>query len=272
MKTNQLATIGVRIFAAVILATFVLSASRGFARHDAPPEGRTGFRPRCVVVLRDVTCSFGSNLNAADAKIAEIIKALGPGDRFVLMDIGPSFEPKDNVKVDCAMPDLPGGTAEPSRTEIEWQQKQETADEVWQAVDGNKEAILSYLQKRARARCGGTNIFLALEYVSKRLSRPTNADVDVFIFSDLTQENGTLRTSLPPPYSLDFNGASVHVLFVPWRSKSQWEKIESPWRDWFAIRRKAFAFEMFEPAESTSEVLLDASLAPRVLPSAFADH
>jgi hypothetical protein len=182
MKRNPLTPIGVKIFA-VIVATAVLSACQAFAGHDAPNEGHTRYRPRCVVVLRDVMCSFVSNLSAANAKIFEIVNALGPGDRFLLIDIGPSFDPKDNVKVDCAMPDLPGEMAEPSRTEIEWQQKQETADEVWQAVDGSKEAILGYLQRKARAHCGGTDIFLALEYVSKRLSRRTECETDLFIMS-----------------------------------------------------------------------------------------
>src|SRR5438270_5355761 len=80
-------------------------------------------RPRAIYVLLDVTPSYKTSRPAAVSKILETVKALGPADRFYLIEIGGEFSPEKRVKIQCRMPAIDPQVLQPTRLPSIWRDR-----------------------------------------------------------------------------------------------------------------------------------------------------
>lgn len=239
------------------------------AHAEQKPHFETHPRQRNIIVIRDLTFSFKPYLGAANQKILEIVSSLGPGDRFLMVDIEPTFSPDKNVRVECIMPGIPDDLWNPAANLFDWKQKQSRLSGIWRTVTLNKERISTYVRGATKSRPGGTNVFATFEYVSKRFAEHNGLDNVTYILSDLAQEVGAVSIDMPPSNSVSFSGVHVHVLFVPWKAKAQWDRKEAAWKSWFVEKGGAMSFEMQEPSESNLQPVLRPSDVPKVVPSPF---
>lgn len=250
---------------------FALWTGCGDAPRSSPPNAvAETFPGRRIVVLRDRTASFARYAAQANLQIAKIVLALGPEDEFVVVDIGPDFDPARNVVVQCVMPKLSAKTVEPASNLTEWNQKQTELKALWKLVTANQEQMLSYFGSKVTLKPGGTDLEDPLLYAAKRLNADSKTQKlgYLIIFSDIRTERGPLRTSLPPIRTGVFTEVDVQVFMAPWNSDGA-SKVESEWRDWFVNSGRAKNFRMYDTAESLGLNPLPPNPAPKSLPSPF---
>ena len=228
-------------------------------------------KARMVIVLLDVTPSFKS-IDQALEQIKAVIQRLGPGDEFLLVEVGePPFLPEKKVKFQAVMPSVPERLLSPSKNIHEWKQRQHTLDLIWAKVRGRQKLMLASLEQPIPLQHGGTDLYAALEYAAQRFgAAKENRPKILLIYSDLVQDKG-VPTNDPPKKGLaGFNQADVSVFFVPWESQEAWEGKENKWRAYFeACHVKSVA--MSEPAQSQTQTPLKESGIPKTPKSPFED-
>jgi len=221
---------------------------------------------RVVIALRDITPSFkfGADSNKG---ILLIANALGPGDTFILADIGSTFLPEKNVKFQCRMPNVSQDILQPVGNLVLWRQNQAKLNRTWSEVDQVKKKIAELLKVPVKEE--DTDFYTALEYCSLRFSSETQKEKFLFIFSDLTEDLRGEPNEDPPSVPLGFNGVHVHILFCPWHGQAEWKPKKQAWQAWFVGKGKAKEFTLHEPGESKLIKLLEKSPVPRKLKSPF---
>src|ERR1700736_759465 len=79
--------------------------------------------PRFIVAVLDLTPSFPYAAESV-SKIKGVVRALGPGDTFLLLTLGGDFSPAKNVAIQCIMPKMHPGLFAPAHTFRDWQERQ----------------------------------------------------------------------------------------------------------------------------------------------------
>lgn len=235
-----------------------------------PKTTGNGEEARVVIVLLDVTPSFKS-IDQALEQIKAVIQRLGPGDEFLLVEIGePPFLPQKKVKIQVRMPSVPDGLLEPSKNIHEWKQRRQTLSQIWAKVQSHQKAMLAFLAQPIPLQHGGTDLYAALEYAAQRFGTKENRQKLLFVYSDLVQDLGVATTEPPKKGLAGFNQTHVSVFCVPWESQAAWEGKENKWRAYFeACPVKSFA--MSEPAQSQTQTPLKESGIPKTPKSPFED-
>jgi len=216
---------------------------------------------RCIVALWDCSGSFGS-ISDARKKLSEVVTALGPGDEFVIVQVGGPFDEKANVPVECRMPSIPPQTLSIAVDMKVWKQRQINLSAIWGEVEQQKNLVLKYLPTVRPSPQSTTPLDDAFAYAATRLHPGASARY-LLIFSDLIQDSDGLKRDGPPSSVLPFPGATVTALFVPWRR--DWREREGRWVAWFS-RAQAASFRMFDGSQSKGITLLPPSAVPRVVP------
>jgi hypothetical protein len=258
----------------LLLMLILLPAVATYAQMLSPtsaPKWTTppGLSDRSILVLRDRTVSFKKQLPETNTEIQKIVAALGPGDELIVVDIGPRFDPRQNVAVQCRMPELSHEMMQPASNLLEWNRKQAQLDETWKVVEWQRKRLLAYFGKKVESWPGGTDLEAVLAYSAKRLNRrPEGKPGYLLIFSDVRTEKGKLKTSLPPARPGAFEQIDVQVFMSPWNSED-WEAVETAWQNWFLNNGRAKSFRMYDTAESLTLNPLPPNGAPRKLPSPF---
>lgn len=225
---------------------------------------------RVVIVLLDVTRSFTFKEQAIE-QIQAVIKRLGPGDEFLLIEIGPPpFQPDKKVKIQAMMPSVPEWVLVPPKNIYEYKKRQRILDLIWAKVRGQQKSMLTFLEQPIAFQKGGTDLYAALEYAAQRFMAKENRSKILLIYSDLVQDLGVATPDPPKKGLAGFDQAHVSVLFVPWENQSAWESKEKKWRTYFEACH-AQSFNMHEPAESKTQTSLSPSRIPTKLKSPFED-
>src|ERR1700761_7017921 len=152
------------------MACSLKSPTAGLADTDTPQV----IRPRAIYVLLDVTPSYKKNRPAAVAKIREMLKALGPADRFYLIEIGGEFSPEQNVKIQCKMPASDPQILQRPPLPSLWRDYQSRLNEIWRRTSAIEGQIDSYLKAPMKDR-DPTPLFEELRYASTRLAGEMDA-------------------------------------------------------------------------------------------------
>jgi hypothetical protein len=185
--------------------------------------------PRLIVAVRDVTPSYCC-LAAANQKLREVVAALGPGDRFVLIDLGSHFSPEKQVKVIATLPAIPVELLNDDRLSG-MRQRMERISRLIATVEGGKKAILDYLARPVAIDRAGTDVLGVLRYTATLLTDDASEEKYALWFSDLVHELGAVRTRFPPPGPLPMTGARVELLFMPFGA--DWEPRKKAWTRFF---------------------------------------
>lgn len=237
----------------------------------SPKTTENEVKARMVIVLLDVTPSFKS-IDGAIGQIKAVIQRLGPGDEFLLVEVGePPFQPQKKVKIQAMMPSVPDGLLEPSQNIHEWKQRRWTLSQIWAKVQSHQKAMLAFLAQPIPLQHGGTDLYAALEYAAQRFgAAKENRPKILLIYSDLVKDLGVATTEPPSKGLAGFNQTHVSVFFLPWESQAAWEGKENKWRAYFeACHVKSFA--MYEPAQSQTQTPLKESGIPKTPKSPFED-
>ena len=225
---------------------------------------------RTVIVLLDVTQSFTFKDPAVE-QMKAVIQRLGPGDEFLLIEIGPPpFRPDKKVRMQATMPSVPGGVVVPSKNIHEYKRRQRALDSIWAKVRGQQKLMLAFLEQPIAFQRGGTELYAALEYASQRLMAKKNRQKVLIIYSDLVQDLGVATTEPPKKGLAGFDQTQVSVWFVPWESQAAFTDTDQKWRAYFKACHVQ-SFTMYEPAESKTQTPLSFSRIPTKLPSPFED-
>jgi hypothetical protein len=227
---------------------------------------------RLVVLLVDVTASYPPSEEDTKCAISKVVRALGPGDSFLFVTIGPSFNPRDNVRIQCQMASLPVSLFDSASNITGWKQSNERLQRGWQRVDSSIDSILRIIEQPVeRLRHGGTDLYSVLEYTAWRLGRETHREKFLLIFSDLIhEEHGVSRNGLPPVTALNLGDVSVAALGIPWVSQDAWIATEAAWEEYFVNRSGAIRFKMVDPVAMLQQRFLPVSEVPRKLKMEFA--
>lgn len=244
-----------------IVLIFVLVAG-GLAQQPAAaplPE------PRTVVAVLDLTASFHATAESV-GKIKGVVRALGPNDTFLLLTLGGTFSPDKSVAIQCIMPKMDMGLMAPARSIRDWRERQSRITAIWAASAQRQAAVVTALDHLVTpARLNSTPLYQVLSYVSHWFASTPAAGARVLlIFSDLEQDSGGLRSSLPPKAKIPFPAVSVTAAFVPWDAAT-WSAREKAWRAWFLPA----GFTMLDEANARVAVLLAPNGTPRQAVKAF---
>jgi hypothetical protein len=243
----------------IALLLALLLALAGFAQ---PPVPATLPEPRVIVAVLDRSPSFRYSSEARD-KIKAIVRALGPGDTFLLLTLGGEFSPAKDALIQCIMPEIDASLLLPAHTVRQWRDRQTRIAAVWSASSQKQGAVLSALD-HPLAPADGTPLYQLLGYVAHWFgSAPPHARRILVIFSDLEHDYSGLRSNLPPKGKLPFADIAVTAAFVPWGPA--WDTRERAWREWFASAR----FAMLDDASARNAVLLQPNATPRQALKAF---
>jgi hypothetical protein len=225
------------------------------ASNPAPSRSQS----RCILAVLDVTPSYHGGVAAMD-RIKGVVRALGPGDTFLLLKLGGTFSPEDSVKVQCLMPPVAPDLLEPARNIPEFQQRKARLDAEWAAAARKQAALLRALDKPWPGQYV-TPPYLLLEYVSHWLATaPPSAEKRLLLFTDLKHDAAGVNSAMPPKRPLAFGGVSALALFVPW--EDDWAAREKAWADWFG-RSGSPGFSMLDAARSSVAPLLAPNSTPR---------
>lgn len=222
--------------------------------------------PRLVVVLRDETGSFKRYFADAQAAIARIVDGLGPGDTFIIIDVGGPFDPQTQVH-ETTLPSVPALIFEPSKTFRDYQLKQAILDNRWAAAKRLKATITEEVARPLSAK-KGTDVFAVLDYASHRMQE-FEGEKRIVLVSDLETDIAGMRTALPPRQRYAFTSVVADALFVPWHGSRQTGVKMNAWREWFTSGG-ARSFQMYDEARSRTISILAASTVPTRVVSPFA--
>jgi len=229
-------------------------------KRPAPlPSG--AWASRSVAALWDVSGSF-AGLEDANKKISEVAAALGPGDQFLLIQVGGAFDERTNVVIECTMPEIPAALLSPSAEMRPWKEKQIQLAGIWSQVEKQRQAILQYLPTVKPSPKATTPLDDAFSYAAGRLERAKGARY-LIVFSDLIQDSNGVKRDGPPSGALPLSGVRAVALFVPWAS--DWKAREQRWAEWFR-KSHAIGFQMFDGAESKAVRVIEPTQAPRLVP------
>jgi hypothetical protein len=209
------------------------------------------------------------DVDAATAKIEEIIDRGGPGDKFTLARVAGKFEPRRDVKV-FRLRVVSPSLLEPARNFNEWTTRQNALTAAWKTVESQKQEVkqaLHALVSLPTEKAGGTDLWGGLQYVSSQGSR--EAETYLYICSDLYHQARGITTQKPPKGPMDFAGVHVVVLFVPniWGTKGKATK--DAWVQFFE-QAGAASVQMVEAAQSPAfDDFLPPSGVPRLVPKDF---
>ncbi len=222
--------------------------------------------PRLVIAIRDVTTSYCC-LKEATVKLRGVVAALAPGDRFVLIDMGATFDPKNQVKIIAALPSIPPELLADNR--IAGRSKRlEALNRKLEAAESNKKAILRYLERPPTIDATGTDVYGALRYVASLVNGSTGSEEKhVLWFSDMIHHLNGVQKDLPPGDPIPMMGARVQVLFMPYGSN--WDARKLAWARFFS-RSGSMDVQVYDAALSSVRVVL--AKRPLVLPAGIASR
>ena len=205
----------------------------------------------------------------ANQKLIEVVKQLGPGDRILVIDIGPGMKPEEHIQVECTLPSASLDLMAPPATLLEWRAKQNKLRNIWESAESKKRAITVYLSNPIKVLPGGTDVPGSISYAARRLKEDELSAKYLIILSDLRTERGGLRTDGPPANAPALNGVTVTAAFVPWVNETEWYSKEAAWADWFEHKALARSFHMSDPGESRTLTLIPRSDVPYLIRSPF---
>jgi hypothetical protein len=243
------------------LAVFPFAAKWGIAASTVISPAQMP-RSRAIYVLLDVTPSYKS-LPDAVVKTRELVFAIGPADRFYLIEIGGEFSPKQNVKIQCKMPAVHPVILSPAKNVYEWKDRQSRLSGIWQNVGDMQQQIDEYLAQPIH-HLDPTPLYETFKYAAERLEAEEDAERYLFVFSDYEQDSRGLKSKLPPQDSYALPGVDVFALFVPW--DKDWEKRKLAWTTWYLQQCKAAHFKIFDDAQAKVSPLLAPNRFPKTLP------
>ncbi|HEY4129442.1 MAG TPA: hypothetical protein VGM50_02440 [Gemmatimonadaceae bacterium] len=225
------------------------------------PAGRT------VVFLRDRSSSFQAQRPKCTAAATRAIQALGPGDTFILIDVGLVFDVDSQVYAEQFAPVPRDLSLQPS-TLRETRRAQMRLDSIWARAEESRTRLLARVTKHDSIDGHGTDLDAALDYASHRLV-DTDGPRDMIICSDLIQTKRGAQRSEPPHYVIPFHGLSATAIFVPWNGGAANDRRAAQWRQWFQAGG-ATQFVLLDPSQSVAFIPLTPTLVSRRVASPFA--
>jgi hypothetical protein len=243
-----------RLVRSVLLAAMYAASLFSAAAGTAPTQPRT----RTILAVLDTTPSYRGG-EAARERIRAVVRALGPGDIFLLLELGGRFSPESSVRVQCIMPRVTPDLLTAARNIPEFQQRKGRLDAVWAAAQAKQSAVLRALERPWHGR-DVTPLYQLLDYVSHWLATAPPGERWLMLFSDLKHDAAGVKSGLPPSRPLAFAGVAASALFVPW--EGDWSRREAAWAEWFR-RSGAAGFSMLDGARSQAVSLLAPNGTPR---------
>jgi hypothetical protein len=213
---------------------------------------------RLVVVLRDQTQSFASNLSEANQVICRIVANLGPGDRLLLVDIGGGFLPQKQVR-ETPFPPLFAGVLRSSNAQ-EYSRNKRQLEDSWMETERIKQRLSQEIARPVSINVANTDIYTPLEYVSGRVAG-FDGERYLVLLSDLVTDAAGLKTEGPPRNQMMFPGTKVTALFVPWKPGGKNDSKMKAWRKWFEAAGATFT--MHDEVESPGIALIERSSVPK---------
>jgi hypothetical protein len=228
-----------------------------------PQAGAAGLPDeRIIVAVLDLTPSFHYTAEAV-GKIKGVVRALGPGDTFLLVTLGGEFSPARNVAVQCIMPKIGSDALVPAENIRVWREHQSRIEAAWGGSALKQAAVLRALDRPFKQE-NVTPLYQALDYLSHWFASPPGSGRrQLLIFSDLEHDYAGVRSSLPPKQQMNFRGVYVMAAFVPWRA--DWVARETAWHAWLA----STDFTMLDEARARVAVMVDLNGTPHAAPKRF---
>jgi hypothetical protein len=216
---------------------------------------------RVIAVVRDRTPSFARFYADAIAAIGRVVSNLGPGDTFLMIDLGGKFDPLTHV-YERGIPAVADGTLSDPKTVPDFYRKQRLLDAKWTEVEAFKAEIAAQVRKGGPNLVGST-IPAVMEYAENRLVA-VQGHKFLLVVSDLETDEPGRRTSLPPARPMLFPGVEVVALFAPWQRAGQTKARTDAWRAWLGAG-KAASFVVYDQAQSKTITAVPNSSVPRKL-------
>lgn len=243
------------LLAAVLMTSALLAATI-----PATPQPQ-----RTIIAVLDVTPSFHPRAESVE-KIKEVVRALGPGDEFILLILGGTLSLRESVFVQSVMPPAPPELLVSATNVRGFDENQRRLTALWVGARQKREKILQALE-RTWADRDTTPVFEMLQYLSHRLeSGAASGDKYLLLFSDLKHDASGVKSVLPPKQPVAFQNVTVSALFVPW--EANWAVRETAWRGWFN-GSGAKGFTMLDEAKSRLVRLLPPNATPQSAPKSF---
>ena len=223
---------------------------------------------RAVVILRDRTASFKRNLKPANDAILRAISAIGPGDTFLLIEVGGGgrFDPITQVREASAPTVLAELLATPANMQ-QFGNRTARLKAVWLETERARQSAREAVVRPVSINVDETNVYSALDYAAGRLMK-LEGERYLILMSDLIHDVEGLKTDLPPKEKYPFTGVRAKAMFVPWQGSAAAKRQMEAWQKWFTTAG-AQSFEMLDEAQSLHAQVLPPSSVPSRVPSPF---
>jgi hypothetical protein len=222
--------------------------------------GRVRMKPRLLCAIRDRTGSFQRHLDAANAVLRRCVGAMGPGDGFLLIEVGRGFDASRQVR-EQRLPDFPEELLIPPKTYPEYLRQKAEMERLWTDVETRKRVMLDYVESEPSIPTSSTDIYSALDYAAHRLLSFVG-ERHLLIASDLVHDMAGVVSDLPPKALRPFPRTRVAALFVPWEGSARASRKAEAWRKYFEAAGAA-EFEMYDEAESPGLQPLSSNTSPQ---------
>ena len=183
---------------------------------------------RTVVFLRDRSLSFEAQRPTCTATATQAVQSLGPGDTFILVDVGLVFDVDKQVYAEQFAP-IPRELSLQPATLQETRRAQMRLDSVWADAETTRARLRARVEKRDYIDGRGTDFDAALDYASHRFV-DADGERHLIICSDLIQAKRGAERSGPQNIVVPFHGVWATAIFVPWSGRAANDRRTTQWQ------------------------------------------
>lgn len=208
---------------------------------------------RHIIVVRDVTVSYGK-LEEGDKLVMEkVIPKLGENDIIEFVDLG-NF--KDGVAGSFTMPKVEPEVPNEVLTPFERRKRIRETRQIEREVEQTRKTIIDWLEQQGTRQVGGyTDVHTIIGFVNTTLQASPKDEKILIMYSDLVYTSkGNPKTNRPPEWRSDWSGVNVFFLYVPFTDYKEWQELTKAWSEFFSGSQ---SFTMCNNISSANTVIIN---------------